>query len=125
MKKWLSWAAVLGVLVGCHSGVGERCDAQSPCPEGLECSVPPLPKGGVENPQGVCDYPPRAEGEPCSQAAECQSALTCSNHFESGARYGRCVPRRGAGEACFQDRDCASGDCAGASGTALDGTCAG
>jgi hypothetical protein len=78
----------------------------------------------VEDPKGVCDYPLRGEGEPCSQAAECQAALTCSNHFEPNTRYGRCVQKRGPGEACFQDRDCLT-KCEGASGTALDGTCAG
>jgi hypothetical protein len=120
-KVWL-WAVLLGA-VGCHSGLGEVCDAQSPCPEGLVCSVPPPPKGGVENPKGVCDYPPRAQGEPCSQAAECEAALTCSNHFSPNTRYGQCVPRRAPGEACFQDRDCLT-KCEGASGDAF-GTCVG
>lgn len=123
MSKGWMWAVVLGML-GCHSGLGEQCDAQTPCPEGLVCSVPPLPKGGLEDPKGVCDYPLKAESEPCSQAAECEARLTCSTHFEANTRYGQCVPRRGPGEACFQDRDCLT-KCQGASGTALDGTCAG
>lgn len=123
MRKVLLWAVLLGA-VGCHSGLGNMCDAQSPCPEGLVCSVPPLPKGGLEAPKGVCDYPLKAEGEPCSQAAECDAPLTCSTHFEPNTRYGQCVPRRGSGEACFQDRDCLT-KCEGGSGTALDGTCAG
>ncbi|HYO51241.1 hypothetical protein [Archangium sp.] len=124
MRKWLLWTVIVGA-VGCHSGVGDTCDARTACPEGLECSFPPPPRGDpVEDPLGVCDFPPRGEGEPCSQAADCQSALTCSNHFEPNTRYGRCVPRRGPDEACFQDRDCLT-KCEGESGTALDGTCAG
>jgi hypothetical protein len=124
VRKALLWAGLLGAL-GCHSGLGEPCDAGTPCPEGLVCSYPPQPREPVEDPKGGCDYPPRAEGEPCSLAAECAHSLTCSNHFAPGTRYGRCVPQRDAGEACFQDRDCTSGRCEGESGTALDGTCAG
>ncbi len=120
--------AVLGLALGaagCRTGLGEACDAQAPCPEGLVCSVPTHPEGSVEDPQGVCDYAQRKEGEVCSLAAECERAFTCSNHFNPGTRYGTCVPRRATGEACFQDRDCLVGKCDGASGEALDGTCAG
>ncbi|WP_257450146.1 P2X purinoceptor [Archangium lipolyticum] len=124
MRKGLLWAVMLGAL-GCHSGLGTACDAETTCPEGLVCSFPPPPKEGGEGLKGLCDYPPRGLDEPCSQAAECETALTCSNHFEPNTRYGRCVPRRASGEACFQDRDCATGRCEGASGSALDGTCAG
>ena len=120
MRTWLSWAVVLAV-VGCHSGLGDVCDEGTPCPEGLVCSIP---RGNAEQPKGICDYPLKAQGAPCSQAAECEAALTCSTHFSPNTRYGQCVPKRGAGEACFQDRDC-QGRCEGESGTALDGTCAG
>lgn len=122
MRAWLLSVAVLGA-VSCASSLGAPCSEQAPCPQGLVCRVPPLPDEGLENPGGICDYPARREGEPCSQAAECEEALTCSNHFTDNTRYGQCVPRRGAGEACFQDRDCASGQCQGESGTALEGSC--
>ncbi|MFY0562530.1 hypothetical protein ACN28E_01700 [Archangium lansingense] len=124
VKTWLLWVVMLGA-VGCNEGVGDRCDADTACPEGLACSFPPPPRSGpVEDPQGVCDYPLKAEGEPCSQAAECQTALTCSNHFTPNTRYGQCVPKHGLGEACFQDRDCAAGTCEGADENGLGGTCA-
>jgi len=114
-------AAVSSVLLACSVGVGQICgDAE--CPQGLVCTRPPLPDGGSA-PQGICDYPLRAEGEPCLAANQCEPALTCSNHFQGGGHYGTCVPRLAAGEACFVNRDCQSNRCTGASGQALDGTC--
>jgi hypothetical protein len=106
---------------GCAVGLGEPCESDAGCAQGLVCSLPRV-EGGTA-PFGVCDYPLKAEGEPCTIAAECQEELTCSNHFTPGTRYGTCVRRRGAGEPCFMDRDCVSGRCAGASGHALDGKC--
>jgi hypothetical protein len=123
VRKLLLSAVVLLAAAGCRTGLGEACDADSPCPEGLVCNVPAHPEGSVDNPQGICDYAPRKEGEVCSLGEECERALTCSNHFAPGTRYGTCVPRREAGEACFLDRDCKKGVCLGASGTALDGVC--
>lgn len=108
----LAGACALGPL-----GLGNPCDADTTCPSGLTCNFPP---GAT---RGVCDYPLRAEGEPCTQAAECEQALTCSNHFTPNNRYGTCVATREDGAACFADRDCQSGFCVGASGTALDGVC--
>lgn len=115
-------AALLCALLGaCSAGPGERCSAAAPCPPGLRCAVPVVDGGPAE--QGVCDHPLRALGERCSQAGECEPALTCSSHYQPGSRYGNCVPRSGAGAPCFMDRDCQSGACQGASGTALDGVC--
>lgn len=109
--------AVALLLTGCPVGLGERCTSSEGCPSPLVCNE--VEEGaGV----GVCDYPLRLEGEPCSQAAECEVGLTCSNHFSAGERYGRCVPPRAAGEACLLDRDCAGGACEGASDDAL-GVC--
>lgn len=114
-------AAASSLLLACSVGVGQPCDVAA-CPQGLICAFPPLPDGGSA-PQGVCDYPLRAEGEPCLAANQCESSLTCSNHFQAGGHYGTCVPRLAAGEACFVNRDCQSNRCTGASGQALDGTC--
>ena len=125
VRTWLLGAVLLGA-VGCGAGVGARCDADTACPEGLVCSFPPPPRSGpVEDPQGVCDYPLRAEGEPCSQAIECQTELTCSTHFEPNTRYGRCVRKHGLGEVCFQARDCAVGTCQGVDEDGLGGICTG
>lgn len=111
----LAGACALGPL-----GLGNPCDAGTPCPDGLTCNFPP---GDGTATRGVCDYPLRAEGEPCTRAAECEEALTCSNHFTPNDRYGTCVAKREDGAACFDDRDCLSGFCAGESGTSLDGSC--
>lgn len=121
MTRW-SWKALLGagvLMSGCASGLGDPCDAATACEEGFVCSFP-----SEEAAQGVCDYPLRGEGEECTVAAECARELTCSNHFTPADRYGTCVAKRAEGEACFVDRDCESGTCEGASGSALDGTCA-
>lgn len=114
--KALLGAALLAA--GCASGLGDVCDASTPCPDDFVCSFP-----DEEAALGVCDYPLRAEGEECTVAAECGRSLTCSNHFTPGDRYGTCVQQRADGERCFVDRDCAGGTCEGASGSALDGTC--
>ncbi len=112
--------AALSFAVGCSQGLGQPCDDGASCPEGLVCQRPPSDGG---TPVGICDYPSRAEGERCTAAAECEAHLTCSNHFEPGARYGICVLRRADGERCFVGRDCQSGRCVGASGQAVDGVC--
>jgi hypothetical protein len=121
----LAVGVVVAAICGCSVGLGQPCgDGGGACPSGLICSRPTQPDGGVAA-AGVCDYPLRPEGEPCLAANQCEAALTCSVHFEPGGRYGTCVPRRAAGEPCFQDRDCAGGRCAGGSGQALDGACEG
>ncbi len=124
MKTWFLTWLVLWTCAGlsaCAVGIGQPCGQDRACPSGLRCSFPQV--GGAPAANGVCDYPLRAEGEPCTVAAECENALTCSNHFNPGSRYGTCTPKRAAGEACFVNRDCASNRCTGASGTRLDGTC--
>lgn len=103
-RPWPLAAAL--ALVACSNGVGDRCALNQPCPEDLVCSHPPGDAG-----VGVCDYPPRQYGEPCSSADECAPELTCSNHFTPGIRHGTCVHRRQDGEVCFVDRDCVSGRC--------------
>ncbi len=122
--RWrvMPWLCAVVLAAGCSSGLGEPCDAQKACPDDLMCSFP----RGEDGPalQGVCDYALRGEGEACTVAAECAQALTCSSHFTPGDRYGTCVKKRAEGEACFDDRDCESGTCEGASGDALDGACA-
>jgi hypothetical protein len=118
----MSWLCVVVLNLGCAEGLGDSCDAQTACPDDLVCSFPSGDDGPA--PRGICDYPLRAEGEACTLAAECEKALTCSSHFTPGDRYGTCVKQRADGEVCFEDRDCESGTCAGASGTALDGVCA-
>ncbi|MBI3182891.1 MAG: hypothetical protein HYZ28_12205 [Myxococcales bacterium] len=117
-------AVVLAALIagGCTSGLGEPCDEEVPCPEGLLCRVPPN-DGGLAMPAGVCDYPSKKEGERCSAGADCESQLTCSNHFAPGTRYGVCVQKLEDGAACFADRDCKGGRCLGKSGTVVDGSC--
>ena len=117
--RWMAVgiAPVLLLATACAVGLGDPCSAQAPCPQGLVCNFPPAASSGV------CDYPLRVEGEPCTRAAECEAAFTCSNHFTPGDRYGTCVPKREDGAPCFADRDCQSGNCAGESGTALDGVC--
>lgn len=119
---WVALVPAAALAAGCAVGLGEACSDELPCPQVLTCARPPLRDGGAA-PVGYCDYPLRVEGEPCTRAAECQSALTCSNHFAPGSRYGTCVPRRGAGEACFVPRDCVSNRCQGGSGRSLDGVC--
>jgi hypothetical protein len=115
-------ALALGfLLAGCSTGLGELCDATHACPKELICRVPP--NDGGEPASGICDHPHRTLGEQCSAAAECEPALTCSNHFAPGSRYGECTAKRVDGESCFADRDCESGNCEGASGSQLDGTC--
>ena len=104
------------LLSGCAVGIGDECSADGDCNHGLVCSRP------TGSTLGVCDYPLKAVGEPCTVAAECEAALTCSNHFTPNQRYGTCVAPRGAGEGCLQDRDCTSGTCDGPSSAAL-GTC--
>jgi hypothetical protein len=122
MRTFAVLLGVVGLMAsGCGTALGERCAADGDCGEELVCSRPKV--NGELAATGVCDYALRAENEPCTVAAECARELTCSNHFEPGSRYGSCVPQRADGEACFADRDCASGSCAGASGSALDGTC--
>lgn len=98
---------VLALFAGaCSNGVGDRCALNQPCPADLVCNTPPG-DGGV----GVCDYPPRQYGQPCSSAAECAEELTCANHFTPGVRHGTCVHRREDGEPCYVDRDCVSDRC--------------
>jgi hypothetical protein len=121
LRSAIAAAAAL-LWLGCSSGLGEPCGEASPCPNRLMCATPPSDGGAAA--QGVCDYPRGEEGDPCTAAAECESAFTCSNHFAPGSRYGTCTAKRLAGEACFADRDCTSGKCTGATGTTLDGTCA-
>lgn len=121
-SRLLVGAGLLAALVGCGNALGDRCEADGDCGDTLVCSRPSV--DGEPAASGVCDYPLRAENEACTVAGECAKALTCSNHFTPGERYGTCVPKRAEGEACFADRDCESGSCADASGTALDGTCA-
>jgi hypothetical protein len=118
----MAWVCAGVLAAGCASGLGEPCDARTACPEDLACSFPTGKDGPAQ--RGICDYPLRGEGAACTVAAECEKALTCSNHFTPGDRYGTCVKKRAEGEACFADRDCESGTCAGASGKALDGACA-
>jgi len=121
--RWLGLGLLLlGAGAGCAVGLGEPCDADTPCPDELVCAFPQA--GGTNAARGVCDYPLKKAGEPCTVVAECESTLTCSNHFTPQDRYGTCVAPRQNGEACFVARDCVSGRCEGASGTALDGTCA-
>jgi hypothetical protein len=111
-------AVLLVALLGaCSPGLGERCSADEPCPQGLVCTFPPAATSGV------CDYAVHGLGESCTRAAECESALTCSTHFQPGSRYGTCVPRAAAGAPCFMGRDCQSGTCDGSSGSAADGVC--
>jgi hypothetical protein len=117
---WMGLAAILGT--GCGVSLGERCGTDGDCASGLVCSRPT--QGDAPAPTGVCDYPLRGLDEPCTVVAECAPSLTCSNHFTPGDRYGRCVSRRENGSGCFDDRDCESNHCEGASGDALDGTCA-
>jgi hypothetical protein len=108
--------------LGCEVGIGQRCGDEAPCHDGLSCLRPSLPDGGTAA-AGICDHPLRAEGEPCTRSADCEVELACSNHFQVGARYGACVVRHRVGEACFENGDCESNSCPGASGKALDGVC--
>lgn len=119
--------ALLSALVlllggGCAVGLAQDCSADVACPEGLVCTYPTV--GGSPAAQGLCDYPLRAEGEPCTSAAECEATLTCSNHFTPNDRYGTCTPKRALGEACLVNRDCQTNTCSGATGQAADGVCA-
>jgi len=106
---------VLG-LCGCPVGLGEPCQEAAECRQGLVCRT--VEAGGP----GLCDYPLRTGGEACTTDRECEGALTCSNHFTANQRYGQCVPRLEAGQACFVARDCLSGVCDGATAEAL-GVC--
>jgi hypothetical protein len=121
MRRMTMLLCTVMLGAGCASGLGEPCDAGNACPDALVCSFPNGEDGPA--PRGICDYPPRAEGEACTVAADCEKSLTCSSHFTPGDRYGTCVKPRPDGEACFMDRDCQSGTCVDASGTALDGVC--
>jgi hypothetical protein len=123
VKSHLAGACLLAAfcLSGCSMGIGQTCNASTPCPSDLVCSYPPVDGGTAAN--GVCDYPLKAEGKPCTVAAECDSSLTCSNHFTPNNRYGKCVPKLAAGAACFRNRDCQSNRCNGADGVSLSGTC--
>jgi len=119
--RWWSLVLLLGGTSGCALGLGEPCEVSTDCPEKLICAIP---RGeGGDTTRGVCDYPLKQENERCTVASDCERSLTCSNHFTPGERYGTCVVRKQNGAPCFMDRDCVSGNCAGASGTALDGTC--
>jgi len=122
VRLWGWLAALAALLAGCGTSLGERCGRDSDCASGFICARPVRDEGPAAS--GVCDYPLRERDEPCTVAAECAQSLTCSNHFAEGDRYGTCVPRREDGSTCFADRDCESEHCEGASGTALDGTCA-
>lgn len=104
------------MLTGCPVGLGERCAASDECLGGLTCRLV-----DADGP-GLCDYPLREEGEPCTTDRECEDSLTCSNHFTANQRYGSCVQKRPAAEACFVNRDCQSGVCQGATAEAL-GAC--
>lgn len=119
----LQLCALLPLLAACAVGLGQPCDAATPCPAGLTCAALGTADGGTSA-QGLCDYPLRLEGEPCTRAAECDAALTCSVHLTPGTRDGRCTPRLPNGSACFTDRDCQSHRCQGSAGTAPGGTCA-
>ncbi|MDQ3264613.1 MAG: hypothetical protein M3Y59_13265 [Myxococcota bacterium] len=117
MNARLGWITVcLLVLSGCPVGLGERCAGSDECQGGLTCRLV-----DADGP-GLCDYPLRAEGEPCTTDRECEASLTCSNHFTANQRYGTCVQKRAATEACFVNRDCLSGVCQGATTEAL-GVC--
>src|SRR5262245_43744087 len=115
-------AAAVALLAACSVGVGQTC-GEAQCPQGLACTFPALPGDAGPAPQGICDYPLRAEGEPCLAANQCEASLTCSNHFQAGGHYGTCTARLAPGEACFVNRDCVSNRCQGGTGQALDGTC--
>ena len=108
-------------LPGCARGLGEACSAADACPEDLVCTFPQV--GGAPAAQGICDYPLEPQGAACTTAAECEAALVCSNHFTPDDRYGTCVPRRAAGEACGVNRDCASNRCQGGTAGTLTGLC--
>lgn len=123
-SKLLGWCLLVWGLggAGCAVGIGQTCNATTPCASELVCSYP-LGSDGGSLANGVCDYPLRSEGKPCTVAAECEDALTCSNHFTPNNRYGTCVPKRANGSPCFQNRDCQSNRCNGADGVSLSGTC--
>jgi len=116
-RHWLL-LLVAGALAGCSNGVGELCATNQPCVEPLRCM---FPTGTATT--GMCDYPPRAYGDRCALAMECEESLTCSSHFTSGQRYGTCIHRRKDGEACAVDRDCVSGHCEGAGSDGGLGVC--
>lgn len=125
MKTKLLGGYLLAIWLGgagCAAGIGQICNATTACPSELVCSYPVGSDGGTLA-NGVCDYPLKSEGQPCTVAAECDNALTCSNHFSPNTRYGTCVPRRGTGSPCFQSRDCQSNRCNGADGVSLSGVC--
>ena len=115
----IACACACACAAACSTGLGDRCAPNQPGPEALECREPFADAGA-----GVCDYPFKAFGDPCSRAEECAPELTCSNHFTPGERWGTCVHRLPDSARCFADRDCASGTCVGRSGFAVDGTCA-
>ena len=115
--RCLAAASAAAILSGCPIGLGERCASDLDCRDDLVCLQPPGGGGGI------CDYPYRAAGEPCTVAAHCEPELTCSSHLMPGARYGVCVEKQPGGEVCSVDRDCISGSCLGPTPEAL-GTCA-
>jgi hypothetical protein len=122
MKSRLLILALALAGSGCAVGIGQTCNPSTACPSDLVCSYPRGADGGTLA-NGVCDYALKPEGMPCTVAAECDTTLTCSNHFTPNNRYGTCAPKLPSGGACFQNRDCQSNRCDGADGTTLSGIC--
>jgi hypothetical protein len=57
--RWLIVGAALITLAGCKQGVGDRCQVQSDCEDGLLCI---LPAGGTPQSGGTCQSPNSADG---------------------------------------------------------------
>jgi Carboxypeptidase A inhibitor len=57
--RWLIVGAALITLAGCKQGVGDRCQVQSDCEDGLLCI---LPAGGTPQSGGICQSPNNTDG---------------------------------------------------------------
>jgi hypothetical protein len=58
--RWVGAALLLCLAVpGCKQGVGDRCQVQSDCDDGLLCV---LPNGGTPQSGGTCEMPTGFDG---------------------------------------------------------------
>jgi len=58
VNTWIAIALVAGSLAGCKQGLGERCQVDSDCSDGLSCSqADPKTCGGDNHEQEDADIP--------------------------------------------------------------------
>lgn len=89
--------------VSTKAGVGEACDNDDSCADGLVCAK-----------DGKCHETMQAGQGPCGKDGDCADGLVCGSED-------KCIERLGAGQGpCGEDGDCTDGLTCGEAGTCVD-----